>query len=207
VTSRDALSWAALWLLLSYLAVVFGVRSWLQWRRTGSTGYHGISGRPGSAEWWGGVLLAVAFVAAPLAAILDLAGAVPLVAALAGGAVRWTGLVLVVAGFVATFAAQVAMGASWRVGVKADEITTLVTSGPFAIVRNPIFAAMLLAGLGLALLVPNTVGLGAWLAAFLGIELQVRFVEEPYLLRTHGEVYRRYAARVGRLVPWLGRQR
>jgi protein-S-isoprenylcysteine O-methyltransferase Ste14 len=33
-------------------------------------------------------------------------------------------------------------GASWRIGVDPDERTTLVTSGPFAIARNPIFTAM-----------------------------------------------------------------
>jgi protein-S-isoprenylcysteine O-methyltransferase Ste14 len=36
------------------------------------------------------------------------------------------------------------------------------------------------------------------------IELQVRFVEEPYLVRTHGESYRAYCRRVGRFVPGLG---
>lgn len=37
------------------------------------------------------------------------------------------------------------------------------------------------------------------------VELQVRFVEEPYLLRTHGEGYAKYASRVGRFVPGLWR--
>ena len=39
----------------------------------------------------------------------------------------------------------------------------------------------------------------------LGLELQVRSVEEPYLLRTHGDAYRAYASRVGRFVPGIGR--
>ena len=39
----------------------------------------------------------------------------------------------------------------------------------------------------------------------LGLELQVRAVEEPYLLRTHGDAYRAYAARVGRFLPGVGR--
>jgi protein-S-isoprenylcysteine O-methyltransferase Ste14 len=37
------------------------------------------------------------------------------------------------------------------------------------------------------------------------LEIQVRRVEEPYLLATHGEAYRRYASRTGRFVPGLGR--
>jgi protein-S-isoprenylcysteine O-methyltransferase Ste14 len=39
------------------------------------------------------------------------------------------------------------------------------------------------------------------------IEVQVRVVEEPYLLRVHGQVYRDYLATVGRFVPRLGLRR
>jgi protein-S-isoprenylcysteine O-methyltransferase Ste14 len=108
-------------------------------------------------------------------------------------------------GFAATFAAQLAMGSSWRIGVAEGEITPLVTTGPFAIVRNPIFAAMLVAALGLALMVPNALALAAFVVAVVAIELQVRLVEEPHLVRAHGGLYRRYAARVGRFVPGVGR--
>ena len=34
-----------------------------------------------------------------------------------------------------------------------------------------------------------------------------RLVEEPYLHRVHGTAYDRYAARTGRFLPWIGRQR
>ena len=59
--------------------------------------------------------------------------------------------------------------------------------------------------LGLVLLVPNGIAAGACLLAVVGIELQVRVVEEPYLQKTHGERYARYAASVGRFVPRVGR--
>ena len=36
------------------------------------------------------------------------------------------------------------------------------------------------------------------------IQVQVRAVEEPYLLAVHGDAYRDYAARVGRFVPGVG---
>jgi len=36
------------------------------------------------------------------------------------------------------------------------------------------------------------------------VKIQVRLVEEPYLLRTHGPAYARYAQRVGRFLPGLG---
>ncbi|MFZ3348795.1 MAG: hypothetical protein WA248_27530 [Mycobacterium sp.] len=37
-----------------------------------------------------------------------------------------------------------------------------------------------------------------------GLELQVRRVEEPYLLAKHGAAYRRYTASVGRFIPGVG---
>jgi protein-S-isoprenylcysteine O-methyltransferase Ste14 len=37
------------------------------------------------------------------------------------------------------------------------------------------------------------------------IQVQVRAVEEPYLLRVHGPAYADYAARVGRFLPGVGR--
>jgi protein-S-isoprenylcysteine O-methyltransferase Ste14 len=42
-------------------------------------------------------------------------------------------------------------------------------------------------------------------ALVVALEVQVRLVEEPYLLRTHGAHYAEYASRVGRFVPGFGR--
>jgi protein-S-isoprenylcysteine O-methyltransferase Ste14 len=96
------------------------------------------------------------------------------------------------------------MGDSWRIGVEPEERTELVTSGPFAIVRNPIFAATIPAVIGFSLMVPSTVAILALAIVAIALELQVRVVEEPYLLHTHGETYRAYASRVGRFAPGLG---
>ncbi|MCM0673586.1 isoprenylcysteine carboxylmethyltransferase family protein [Micromonospora phytophila] len=112
-----------------------------------------------------------------------------------------------VTGTAATLAAQLAMGTSWRIGVDPSERTELVTDGAFALARNPIFTAMAASTLGLTLMVPNAVALAALLVLVVALQLQVRAVEEPYLIATHGDDYRRYAARVGRFVPRIGRLR
>jgi protein-S-isoprenylcysteine O-methyltransferase Ste14 len=117
------------------------------------------------------------------------------------------GIALAIAGIAATFYAQVAMGASWRIGVDPGERTALVTSGPFALVRNPIFAAMLPTALGLTLLVPSWIAIAGFVGLVVALELQVRVVEEPYLRQAHGEGYVAYAARVGRFLPGVGRLR
>jgi protein-S-isoprenylcysteine O-methyltransferase Ste14 len=197
------------WLALAFytlfltLAVVF--RILLQLRRTGESGFRGISGRPGSLEWFAGVLFIVAIAVGVAAPILDVSDVIEPLDALDSAGVRATGMAIFLAGLIATVYAQVAMGESWRVGVDEQERTALVTSGPFAVVRNPIYAAFLPAIFGLTLLVPNVVALAGLAALVVALEIQVRLVEEPYLLRVHGDSYRQYAARVGRFVPGLGR--
>ena len=195
----------ALLLYAVYLALAFGLRTVVQLRTTGSTGFHGLGGRPGSAEWLAGVGFAVALVlglAAPVLALVDL---VEPIGALDATPLHVAGAALAVAGIAATLWAQLAMGTSWRIGVDPDERTELVTDGPFALVRNPIFSAMIPTALGLTLLVPSVVALAGLVGLVVALELQVRVVEEPYLLRAQGEPYARYAERVGRFVPGVGR--
>lgn len=128
----------ALVLFTVFAALGFGWRSWEQRRRTGSTGFHGISGRIGSLEWLAGIGFVAALVIAVAAPVLQLLGAVaPLVD------LPWlhaVGVVVAVVGIIATVYAQIDMGESWRIGVDASETTVLVRSGVFAVARNPIFA-------------------------------------------------------------------
>lgn len=192
----------ALILAVAYVVVAFGLKAVLLRRATGTAGFRGISGRPGSPEWLGGVLFVVALVAAVAAPALQAGGVIdPLSDA---DALALSGLVLALAGVVLTLWAQGAMGASWRVGVDAAERTSLVTAGPFALVRNPFFSALIPTMAGLVLMAFNVVAIGAFLALVLAVELQVRVVEEPYLRTAHPD-YAAYAGRVGRFVPGVGR--
>jgi protein-S-isoprenylcysteine O-methyltransferase Ste14 len=191
-----------LWLVFFALAIVG--RAALQYRWTGSTGLIGISAAVGSREWFGGVLFALAIAAGVAAPVLDLDGVVATYDSLDTTGVHVAGIILFGIGLAGTIVAQLAMGASWRVGVDESERTELVTSGPFALVRNPIYTAMIAAFAGLALLVPGPVSFGAVVALIAALEIQTRLVEEPHLRRTHGSSYRDYAARVGRFLPGLG---
>ena len=191
-------------LLAGYVALAFGARTALQLRRTGSTGFKGVSGRPGSAEWAGGVLFVFALGLGVAAPVLDLAGAIDPVGFLDGRLGHALGFVLYALGLAGTLVAQGSMGRSWRIGVDRSEKTDLVTTGPFAVVRNPIFSAMIPTFLGLALMVPNVCALAGVLALVAAVELQVRYVEELHLRRTHGERYAAYASKVGRFAPGVG---
>lgn len=195
----------ALVLYALFLLFAFGVRTAMHIRATGASGFHGISGRPGSVEWTAGVLFIVALVLGVAAPILALIDAVEPIASLDTEAVNLIGLFVAVAGVNLTIYSQTSMGSSWRIGVDEEERTALVTTGAFAHVRNPIFSAMIPTALGLAMMVPSVVSLVALAALVLALELQVRIVEEPYLLRAHGASYRDYASRTGRFIPGIGR--
>lgn len=186
------------------LAITFGLRVALQVRRTGSTGLHGLPPDAGPLEWVAGGLFIAGLAMGGTAPILALLGILEPIPALDGVVGHAVGLVLAVGGIALTFVAQLAMGDSWRVGVDPEERTDLVTGGPFKLVRNPIYSAMLPTVLGLVLMVPSALAIAAFLTLLAGLELQVRRVEEPYLVQVHGDEYVSYAAQVGRFVPGLG---
>jgi protein-S-isoprenylcysteine O-methyltransferase Ste14 len=198
----DHLAKLALTFYLLYLVLAFGLRTLVQWRRTGDHGFR-FTGFSASLAERAGALLFV------LALALGLAGPVLELLGVLDAREEWRlpalGTALALAGIAGTLHAQLAMGASWRVGVDPGERTALRTDGPFALVRNPIFSWMTTTAAGLALLVPNAASLVGLAALVLGIELQVRLVEEPYLLRAHGEAYASWAERTGRFFPGIGR--
>src|SRR5699024_11570583 len=116
----------ALVLYLVYMTTAFGLRSWLQWRRTGSTGFRGVHGSAAKPEWWAGVLFVVAVLTGFAAPVLQLVGILAPVTLLDHAAAHSVGVALAVAGMAGTLAAQQAMGRSWRVGVDPGETTALV---------------------------------------------------------------------------------
>ncbi len=142
-----------------------------------------------------------------LAGAMVLLGIAPLAASDAGTPpTAGAGIAVAVLGIVVVLVAQLQMGASWRIGVDPDERTPLIVSGLYARIRNPIYTGMVLFALGQVLLLPG-IWAGAALAAMVvGVEIQVRAVEEPFLAATHGRVFTDWTERAGRFVPGLGRR-
>ena len=200
------MGWVALGCYALYLALAFVLRSVIQRRRTGSTGFKGVSGHPGSLEWWAGVLFGVALVVGVLAPVLDVTDVLE-----PDRRCRRTGRARRSAWFCSGSAWPRRSMPSSRWASRGESASTrarrtdLVTGGPFAVVRNPIFAAMIPTSLGLTLMVPNVVALAGFAALVLALEIQVRLVEEPYLRESHGQAYASYAARTGRFAPGVGR--
>ena len=75
----------------------------------------------------------------------------------------------------------------------------LITGGPYAYVRHPMYASLLLLGLAVVLLYLNWVKLLCWIALF--AVLWVKSELEERALQQHFSEYRDYAAMVGRFFP------
>ena len=112
------------------------------------------------------------------------------------------GLALVLAGYAGTLWCYAIMGSAWRIGVNQQEKNALVTTGPFARVRHPIYALQILMLAGAVLLLPTICSL-VLLAFHLACVWLKAADEEAYLIATHGESYRAHLARTGRLFPKL----
>lgn len=197
----------AAWMLAGFAVLTLGVRVLVQLRTTGETGLIGLRGSAGLPDWLSGILFIVGMALGVLSVTLVLANSLDTIDALDSTPVNVIGTILAAAGGSAVFLAQLGMGASWRIGVSDDQNTDLVTSGWFSLVRNPIYSAMIVGWAGFALMVPTWLAFAAVVVIAAGLQLQVRSVEEPYLLRTHGDEYRRYASGAGRFIPGIGRIR
>lgn len=107
------------------------------------------------------------------------------------------GPVIAAIGAMIAFAAQMSMGASWRVGVAQGETGALVTGGLFGLCRNPTFLgqAVLLAGVAVALpSVLTALSVGLFLTA---AQIQIRSEE----LALTSDDYVRWAATTPRWLP------
>jgi protein-S-isoprenylcysteine O-methyltransferase Ste14 len=117
---------------------------------------------------------------------------------------RTCAVVVLLAASVALFRwAAAAMGRNWAIVASLRADHQLVVDGPFAYVRNPIYVAMGLFLVSLALATAHERALAVALPVFL-LGTSIRIWREERLLRgMFGAEYDAYAARVKRLIPFI----
>ena len=119
----------------------------------------------------------------------------------------WAVIIAVFLGMVGAVGAwwsQTVMGESWGFGVEEGQDIELVTKGPFALVRNPIYTFMIFGTIGCLLMAPNAFTVMGWAVLLAAVQLLVRGVEEPHLIDSSAN-YRAYAATTGRFLPGIGK--
>lgn len=95
------------------------------------------------------------------------------------------------------------LGKQWRFDAALNPDHNLVQSGPYAIMRHPIYASMLLMLIATALIVSNWMALCVALVIyFVGTEIRVR-IEEKLLVAHFGIQYEDYRRRVSAYLPGL----
>jgi protein-S-isoprenylcysteine O-methyltransferase Ste14 len=106
-----------------------------------------------------------------------------------------------IAALLATARCWKRMGDDWRMDV-TEQRTPLITDGPFARIRHPIYAFSILLMLCSAVVLPTPPMLLIALLHVVLMHVKARN-EEAHMAAVHGEAYDRYAARTGRFVPRL----
>jgi protein-S-isoprenylcysteine O-methyltransferase Ste14 len=114
-----------------------------------------------------------------------------------------SGLLIAVMAVALVLRSRAELGAAWSLVPKADGDTGLVTTGPYRLVRNPMYLGLTLLGVG------EAVAFGSW-PAFLITVFGIlptfawrALAEEKLLSRTFGERYAVYRRRTKMIIPHL----
>jgi len=109
----------------------------------------------------------------------------------------WIGIGACLLGLLLFLLSLVSFGKSFRIGVDVEHPDRLVTTGVFALTRNPIYVSFALILLGQLLVFPHWILLVYLAAAVVLFHRQV-LREEAYLKGHYGEEYARYCRVVRR---------
>jgi protein-S-isoprenylcysteine O-methyltransferase Ste14 len=117
----------------------------------------------------------------------------------------WTGVALCLLGFSLAINARRYLGRNWGLPMSHKEQPELVTSGPYAVIRHPIYTGLILAMLG------SAIGVNMFLAPLL-VLVGAYFIysarrEETVMLQLFPEQYAAYMARTGMFAPCPFRRR
>jgi protein-S-isoprenylcysteine O-methyltransferase Ste14 len=114
----------------------------------------------------------------------------------------WVGAAVTAAGLLFSVWARGHLGKNWSQAVTVKEDHELITSGPYAMVRHPIYTGLLTAFAGSAIARGEWRGFLAVVLVLIVLWRKLR-LEEEWMRSCFGDAYERYAHRVRRLVPYI----
>lgn len=117
-------------------------------------------------------------------------------------AIGWAMFALACVGLIFTWMARLHLGPLWSSTSAPTEDHRIVDTGPYGVVRHPVYAGLLLAATALAVERGRLEAVAGVLVLVAAISLRAK-LEERFLRRDLGdEAYARYRARVPMLVPF-----
>lgn len=114
----------------------------------------------------------------------------------------WTMVVVFAIGFMWCWWARLHLGNLWSIGVSRKEGHHVVDTGPFSIVRHPIYAGILLEVLAIAAVRARPFAFLMALLITVFFSFKAR-LEERFLAEEFGGAYEAYRQRVPMLVPYF----
>jgi protein-S-isoprenylcysteine O-methyltransferase Ste14 len=117
-------------------------------------------------------------------------------------AIGWSMFLLVVLGLAFTWTARLHLGPLWSSTAAPTEEHRIVDTGPYGIVRHPVYAGLLLAVIATAIERGRIEAVAAAFVLIASLSLRAK-LEERFLRRDLGdEAYGAYRARVPMLIPF-----
>ncbi len=113
---------------------------------------------------------------------------------------QWVGFAVAVVGLLFSAWGRIHLGTNWSVSVTLKENHELVRTGPYRVVRHPIYTGCLLALAGDVLIGGEWRGVVGLLLIFASLFYKVR-KEEHWLTEYFGGSYQRYSKEVAALIP------
>jgi len=114
----------------------------------------------------------------------------------------WIGSAVTAGGLLFSVWARQHLGRNWSRAVTIKKDHELITSGPYSLVRHPIYTGLLLGFLGSAIALGEWRGLLAVALVFIALWRKLT-LEEKWMRVQFGESYESYSHRVRALVPYI----
>ena len=114
----------------------------------------------------------------------------------------WIGIAVLVAGLAFTVAARRHLGGNWSGTVTVKQDHELIRTGPYALVRHPIYTGILLGFIGSAISLGEVRGVVAVALVIVAFLIKIR-LEERWMTERFGDAYRRYRAEAKALIPYV----
>jgi protein-S-isoprenylcysteine O-methyltransferase Ste14 len=116
--------------------------------------------------------------------------------------IAWIGVVLCIGGLLFCIWARFTLGRNWSGVVTFKGGHELITRGPYALVRHPIYTGILAMILATVIVLGHVAGVIALPFVFLGLWIKLRY-EEKLMLEKFPDEYATYQRRVKRLIPFV----
>jgi protein-S-isoprenylcysteine O-methyltransferase Ste14/uncharacterized membrane protein YdjX (TVP38/TMEM64 family) len=113
------------------------------------------------------------------------------------------GCILAVVGSIVVVLSRRELGSAWSFAPMVGQSSGLVTSGPYRIVRHPIYLGLSLLAIGQAVAFAGWPAIAAVFLAIVPTFLWRARAEETLLTRTHGDRYDQYRGETKLMIPYL----